>query len=114
MAVNEIHNEASMAHQYDYLIVGAGLYGATFAEQMHKAGKKVIVIDKRNHVAGNIYTEAVEGIQIHRYGAHIFHTNCKEVWNYIQQFALFNNFINSNFITKKNKKYVFVWLSIYK
>ena len=72
---------------YDYLIVGAGLFGAIFAHEAHKAGKKVLVIDKRDHIAGNIYTKEVEGIQVHQYGAHIFHTSNKEVWDYVQQFA---------------------------
>ena len=73
--------------QYDYLIVGAGLYGAVFAQEAKKAGKKCLVIDKRSHIAGNIYTEPVEGINVHRYGAHIFHTNNKAVWQYVNQFA---------------------------
>ena len=80
---------------YDYLIVGAGLYGAVMAQQAKAAGKKVLVIDRRDHVAGNVYTENVEGIHIHKYGAHIFHTNNAEVWNYVQQFAVFNRFTNS-------------------
>ena len=73
--------------QYDYLIVGAGLFGAVFAHEAKKAGKKCLVIDKRDHIAGNIYTENVEGINVHRYGAHIFHTNNKAVWQYVNQFA---------------------------
>lgn len=73
--------------QYDYLIVGAGLYGAVFAQEAKKAGKKCLVIDKRSHIAGNIYTEPVEGINVHRYGAHIFHTNNKAVWQYVNQFC---------------------------
>ena len=80
---------------YDFLIVGAGLYGATFAQQAKQAGKKVLVIDKRPHVGGNLYTENVEGINVHKYGAHIFHTNNIEVWNYLQQFTTFNRFTNS-------------------
>ena len=80
---------------YDYLVVGAGLYGATFAHEAKKAGKSVLVIDKRNHIAGNIYTEEQEKINVHMYGAHIFHTNNSEVWNYLQQFASFNRFTNS-------------------
>lgn len=75
---------------YDYLIVGAGLYGAVFAHEAKKAGKKVLVIDRRPNIAGNVYTEPMEGIQVHKYGAHIFHTNNKEVWNYVNQFAEFN------------------------
>ena len=81
--------------QYDYLVVGAGLFGAVFARQAADAGKKVLVIDKRDHIAGNVYTEQVEGIHVHRYGAHIFHTNNKTVWDYITRFAEFNRFTNS-------------------
>ena len=81
--------------KYDYLIVGAGLYGAVFAHEAMRAGKKVLVIDKRPNIAGNVYTEEVEGIHVHRYGAHIFHTNLKHVWNYVTQFAEFNRFTNS-------------------
>ena len=81
--------------QYDYLIVGAGLYGAVFAHEAKKAGKRCLVIDKRGHIAGNIYTEPVEGINVHRYGAHIFHTNNKAVWQYVNQFAEFNRYTNS-------------------
>lgn len=80
---------------YDYLVVGAGLFGAVFAQQAKAQGKTVLVIDKRNHVAGNVYTEKVEGINFHKYGAHIFHTNNTDVWNYITQFATFNRFTNS-------------------
>ena len=80
---------------YDYLIVGAGLYGAVFARQAKAAGKSVLVIDKRDHIGGNVYTEKVEGIDFHKYGAHIFHTNNKEVWDYVNQFVTFNRFTNS-------------------
>ena len=80
---------------YDYLIVGAGLYGAVFAREATDAGKSVLVIDKRPNIAGNVYTENVEGIQVHKYGAHIFHTNLKEVWDYVTRFATFNRFTNS-------------------
>lgn len=80
---------------YDYLVVGSGLYGATFAQQAKAHGKSVLVIDKRPNIAGNIYTEKVEGINFHKYGAHIFHTNNKEVWDYLQQFTVFNRFTNS-------------------
>ena len=80
---------------YDYLIVGAGLFGAVFAHEAKKAGKKVLVIDKRDHIGGNIYTKEVEGIQVHQYGAHIFHTSDREVWDYMQQFAEFNRYTNS-------------------
>ena len=81
--------------KYDYLVVGAGLYGAVFAHEARKAGKSVMVIDRRPNIAGNVYTEDVEGIHVHKYGAHIFHTNDTEVWNYVQQFATFNRFTNS-------------------
>ena len=81
--------------QYDYLVVGAGLYGAVFAHEARKRGKRVLVIEKRNHIAGNIYTENVSGINVHMYGAHIFHTNNRSVWNYITKFAEFNRFTNS-------------------
>lgn len=81
--------------QYDYLIVGAGLTGAVFAHEAKKAGKKCLVIDKRDHVAGNIYTEQVNGINVHKYGAHIFHTSDRRVWGYVNQFAEFNNYVNS-------------------
>ncbi len=84
-----------MKKPYDYLIVGAGLYGAVFAQEARQAGKKCLVIDRRDHIAGNIYTEDVEGIQVHRYGAHIFHTNSKEVWAYVNRFASFNRYTNS-------------------
>ena len=81
--------------KYDYLIVGAGLYGATFARQMKESGKKVLVIDKRPTIGGNVYTENVEGINVHKYGAHIFHTNNKKVWDFVNRFATFNRFTNS-------------------
>ena len=81
--------------QYDYLIVGAGLYGAVFAHEAKAAGKRVLVIDKRPNIGGNIYTEPVEGIQVHVYGAHIFHTSSKEVWDYVNRFSVFNRFTNS-------------------
>ena len=84
-----------MKKQYDYLVVGAGLYGAVFAHEAKKAGKKVLVIDKRPNIAGNVYTEDVEGIHVHKYGAHIFHTNNKEVWDFVTRFAEFNRFTNS-------------------
>ena len=80
---------------YDYLIVGAGLYGAVFAREAAEAGKKVLVVDKRPNIAGNVYTEDVEGIKVHVYGAHIFHTNNREVWDYVNRFAAFNRFTNS-------------------
>ena len=79
--------------EYDYLIVGAGLFGAVFAERATAAGRRVLVIDKRPHIAGNVYTEAVAGINVHRYGPHIFHTHMEEVWEYVQRFATFNDFV---------------------
>ncbi len=91
--------------KYDYLIVGAGLYGATFAREAVNAGKKVLVIDKRPHVAGNIYTEEVEGINVHKYGAHIFHTNDKKVWEYVNRFAEFNRYTNSPVANYKGELY---------
>ncbi len=90
---------------YDYLIVGAGLYGAVFARQMTDAGKKVLVIDKRDHIAGNVYTEDIEKIHVHKYGAHIFHTNNKEVWDYVTRFAVFNRFTNSPVANYKGELY---------
>lgn len=81
--------------KYDYLVIGSGLYGAIFAHEAKKAGKSVLVIDKRPNIAGNIYTEEMEGIQVHKYGAHIFHTNLKKVWDYVNQFVEFNRFTNS-------------------
>lgn len=91
--------------QYDYLIVGAGLYGAVFAQQAVKKGKKILVIDKRPNIAGNVYTEDIEKIHVHKYGAHIFHTNNKKVWNYITQFAEFNRFTNSPVANYKGELY---------
>ena len=90
---------------YDYLIIGAGLYGAVFAQQAKAAGKSVLVIDKRNHIAGNVYTEKVAGIDVHKYGAHIFHTNNKEVWNYVNHFVTFNRFTNSPVANYKGELY---------
>ena len=84
-----------MKKQYDYLIVGAGLYGAVLAHELTKAGKSCLVIDRRDHIAGNCYTEAIEGIQVHKYGAHIFHTNDRMVWEYVNRFAEFNRYTNS-------------------
>ena len=88
-------NENKMNKHYDYLVVGAGLYGAVFAHEAKKAGRSVLVIDKRPNIAGNVYTEDMEKIHVHKYGAHIFHTNNKKVWDYITQFAEFNRFTNS-------------------
>ena len=94
-----------MNKHYDYLIVGAGLYGAVFAQKAMEAGKTCLVVEKRAHIAGNIYTEAVEGIQVHRYGAHIFHTNNDEVWNYVNRFATFNRYTNSPVANYKGEIY---------
>lgn len=91
--------------KYDYLIVGAGLFGAVFAHEAKKAGKNVLVIDKRSHIGGNIYTKEVEGIQVHEYGAHIFHTSDKKVWDYVQQFAEFNRYTNSPVARYKDELY---------
>ena len=90
---------------FDYLIVGAGLFGAVFAHEAAKKGKKCLVIDKRPHIAGNIYTEQVEGINVHKYGAHIFHTSDKKVWEYVNQFTEFNNYINSPVASYKDELY---------
>ncbi len=91
--------------KYDYIIVGAGLFGATFAYEAKKKGKKCLVIDKRSHIAGNIYTEEVNGINVHKYGAHIFHTNDKFIWDYVQQFAEFNRYTNSPIAKFENEIY---------
>ena len=90
---------------YDYLIVGSGLFGSIFAHEATKRGKKCLVIDKRSHIGGNIYTENIDGINVHKYGAHIFHTSNKEVWDYIQQFAEFNRYTNSPMARYKNELY---------
>ena len=91
--------------EYDYLVVGAGLYGAVFAYEAKKKGKTCLVIDKRDHIAGNIYCENVSGINVHKYGAHIFHTSDKRIWEYVNQFAEFNNYINSPVARYKNELY---------
>lgn len=91
--------------KYDYLVVGAGLFGAVFAREAMNRGKSVLVIDKRSHIAGNIYTKEQEGIQVHKYGAHIFHTSNEEVWEYVNQFADFNNYINSPVAVYKDELY---------
>ena len=91
--------------KYDYLIVGAGLFGAVFAHEATKKGKTCLVIDKRDHIGGNIYTEEVEGIQVHKYGAHIFHTSKKEIWDYVNQFTEFNHFVNSPIAVYKDELY---------
>lgn len=91
--------------KYDYLIVGSGLFGSIFAYEANKKGKKCLVIDKRSHIAGNIYTENIEGINVHKYGAHIFHTSNKEVWQYINQFTEFNRYTNSPVARYKDELY---------
>ena len=91
--------------EYDYIIVGAGLFGAVFAHEMTKNGKKCLIIEKRNHIGGNVYTENQENINVHKYGAHIFHTNNKEVWEYINQFADFNRYTNSPVANYKGELY---------
>lgn len=90
---------------YDYLIAGAGLFGAVFAHEMHKQGRKVLVVEKRDHIAGNIYTEKVMGINVHWYGAHIFHTSDEEVWNYVNQYARFNHYVNSPVAVYRDELY---------
>lgn len=91
--------------EYDYLIVGAGLFGAVFAHEMKQQGRNVLVIDRREHIAGNIYTESVMDIQVHRYGAHIFHTSDQKIWDYVNQFASFNHYINSPIAYYKGEVY---------
>jgi UDP-galactopyranose mutase len=94
-----------MRKQYDYLIIGSGLFGSVFAYEATKAGKKCLVIDKRTHSGGNVYCENIEGINVHKYGAHIFHTNDKDLWDYVNQFVEFNNFTNSPMALAKGKLY---------
>jgi len=91
--------------KYDYLIVGSGLFGSTIANRLKKEGKKVLVIEKRNHIGGNVYTENVEGINVHKYGAHIFHTDYKDVWDYVNSFVEFNRYTNSPVARYKNEIY---------
>lgn len=91
--------------EYDYLIVGSGLFGATIANRLHNMGKKVLVIEKRNHIGGNVYTENIEGINVHKYGAHIFHTDYKDVWDYVNSFVEFNRYTNSPIARYKNEIY---------
>jgi len=91
--------------KYDYLIVGAGLYGSIFAHELTKQGKKCLVIDKRNHLGGNVYCENIEGINVHKYGAHIFHTNSKEIWDYVNSFVEFNRYTNSPLANYKGELY---------
>lgn len=91
--------------RYDYLVVGAGLFGAVFASEMKKAGKKCLVIDRRNHIAGNIYTEQIKDIHVHQYGAHIFHTSDRRIWQYVNNLAEFNNYVNSPVAVYKDELY---------
>ena len=91
--------------RYDYLIIGAGLYGAVLAHQMMDAGKSCLVIDRRNHIGGNVYTDEIEGIQVHRYGAHIFHINNEIIWGYVSRFARVNRFTNSPAANYKREIY---------
>lgn len=94
-----------MAKKYDYLIVGSGLFGSIFAHEMTKKGKKCLVLERRNHIGGNIYTEEQEGIQVHKYGAHIFHTSNKKVWNYVNSFVEFNRYTNTPIANYKGELY---------
>ncbi len=96
---------AQVDYQYDYLIVGAGLFGSVYAHEAKQHGKKCLVIDKRKHIGGNTYCENIKGINVHKYGAHIFHTNDKKIWDYVNQFVEFNNYINSPLAFYKNKIY---------
>lgn len=100
-----VWKEREIMKKYDFLIVGAGLYGAVMAHELGKQGKKCLVIDRREHIAGNIYCEDIEGIHVHKYGAHIFHTSDKKVWDYINQFAEFNNYVNSPVAVYKDELY---------
>ncbi len=101
----ETVQEGKTMKQYDYLIVGSGLFGSVFAHEMTKRGASCLVIEKRSHVGGNIYCDEIEGIRVHTYGAHIFHTSDKEVWDYIRQFAEFNHYINSPVAIYKDELY---------
>ena len=94
-----------MDKQYDYLIVGAGIYGASFACMAHRQGKRCLVIDKRHHLGGNIYCENIEGINVHKYGAHIFHTSNKQVWDFVNSIVEFNRYTNSPIANYKGKQY---------
>lgn len=101
----EVKKAQKIGNKYDYLVVGAGLYGAVFAHEAYQAGKRCLVIDKRDHIGGNIYTENISNINVHKYGAHIFHTSKKEIWNYVNQFAEFNNYINAPVAVYKDELY---------
>ena len=102
---SQYNRKGNLPMHYQYLVVGTGLYGAVFAHEMEKRGKDCLVIEKRDHIAGNIYTKEVNGIQVHEYGAHIFHTSDKEVWNYVNQFAEFNHYINCPVARYKDELY---------
>lgn len=91
--------------KYDYIVVGSGLFGSVFAHEMHTQNKRVLVLEKRNHIGGNIYTENNNGIQVHKYGAHIFHTNNKKIWDYVNTFCEFNRFTNSPLAKFQNTLY---------
>ena len=93
--------------RYDYLVVGAGLFGSVFAREAHRAGKQVLVIDKKHHIAGNCYTEEISGVNVHMHGPHIFHTNNRGIWEYVNQFAEFNNFVNRPKVSSGNTLYSF-------
>ena len=93
--------------KFDFLIVGSGLFGSVFARQMTDAGHRCMVIDKRSHIGGNVYTENIEGINVHKYGAHVFHTNDREIWNYVNQFATFNNYRHKVFVNHSDRIYSF-------
>ena len=101
----EVKKAQKTGNRYDYLVVGSGLFGAVFAHEAYKAGKRCLVIDKRDHIGGNIYTENTHGINVHKYGAHIFHTSNRQVWDYVNQFAEFNNYINSPVAVYKDELY---------
>lgn len=101
----EVKRAQQTGNRYDYLVVGAGLFGAVFAHEAYRAGKRCLVIDKRDHIGGNVYTENIHDINVHRYGAHIFHTGNRAIWNYINQFAEFNNYINSPVAVYKDELY---------
>ena len=99
------HNNESVSRKYDYLIVGAGLYGATFARLMTDAGRRCLVVDRRDHVGGNVYCENLNGICIHRYGPHIFHTKIQEVWEFVNRFVSFNDFQLNTIANYKGEHY---------
>jgi len=94
-------------YRYDFLIVGSGLFGSTFAQKANEAGYKCLIIDKRNHNAGNAYTENINGINVHRYGPHIFHTSDEKIWNYVNRFARFNHYVNRPKVNYKGDIYSF-------